>query len=113
MGKLQLRTDTLRLSSFIVFSTSMLFINFCSTFTKRIIHNLTCSDALCMSNTVQCTLYMIVLKMYVGLYVDLLLCSRLLETVESNFNTFTVIIIRYIHIRYTRFLAEVERRFEL
>ena len=32
---------------------------------QRFIHNLICSDALCMSNNVQCTLYKIVLQMYV------------------------------------------------
>ena len=48
-------------TTFIVFSTSMLFIYLCTTFLKRIIYNLICSDALCMRNNVQCTLYMIVL----------------------------------------------------
>ena len=42
-------------TTFIVFSTSMLFIYLCTTFIKRIIHNLICSDALCMRNNVQCT----------------------------------------------------------
>ena len=51
-------------TTFVVFSTSMLFIYLCATFITRIIHNLICSDALCMRNNVQCTLYMIVLKMY-------------------------------------------------
>ena len=44
-------------TTFIVFSTSMLFIYLCTTFIKRIIHNLICSDALCMRNNVQCTFY--------------------------------------------------------
>ena len=37
-------------TTFIVFPTSMLFINLGATFIKRIIHNLICSDALCMRN---------------------------------------------------------------
>ena len=45
-------------TTFIVFSKSMYL---CATFIKRIIHNLICSDALCMRNDVQCTLYIIVL----------------------------------------------------
>ena len=52
-------------TTFIVFSTSMLFIYLCATFIKRIIHNLICFDALCMRNNVQCTLYMNVLYMNV------------------------------------------------
>ena len=48
------RTDTLLLS---LFSTSMLFIYLCTTFIKHIIHNLKCSDELCMRNNVQCSLY--------------------------------------------------------
>ena len=44
-------------TTFIVFSTSMLFIYLCTTFIKRIIHNLICSDVLCMRNNVQCTFY--------------------------------------------------------
>ena len=44
-------------TTFIVFSTSMLFIYLCTTFIKRIIHNLICSDALCLRNNVQCTFY--------------------------------------------------------
>ena len=42
-------------TTFIVFSTSRLFIYLCTTFIKRIIHNLICSDALCMRNNVQGT----------------------------------------------------------
>ena len=85
----------------------------CTTFIKRIIRNLICSDALCMRNNVQCTLYMTVLQMNVtpAYY----LCSTGFATVESTFTTYTKtvaslrqtkIIIRYIHIRYTRFVAE-------
>ena len=40
-------------TTFIVFSTPMLFIYLCTTFIKRIIHNLICSDALCMRNNLQ------------------------------------------------------------
>ena len=49
-------------TTFIVFSTSMLFIYLCATFIKRIIHNLICSDALCMRNNVQCTFYIMFCK---------------------------------------------------
>ena len=49
-------------TTFIVFSTSMLFIYLCTTFIKRIIHNLICSDALCMRNNVQCTFYIMFCK---------------------------------------------------
>ena len=48
-------------TAFIVFSTSILFIDLCTTFIQRIIHNLICSDARNMRHNVQCTLYMIVL----------------------------------------------------
>ena len=49
-------------TTFIVFSTSMLFIYLCTTFIKRIIHNLICSDALCMRNNVHCTFYIMFCK---------------------------------------------------
>ena len=49
-------------TTFIVFSTSMLFVYLCTTFIKRIIHNLICSDALCMRNNVQCTFYIMFCK---------------------------------------------------
>ena len=49
-------------TTFIVFSTSMLFIYLCTTFIKRIIHNLICSDALCMRNNVECTFYIMFCK---------------------------------------------------
>ena len=49
-------------TTFIVFSTSMLVIYLCATFIKRIIHNLICSDALCMRNNVQCTFYIMFSK---------------------------------------------------
>ena len=54
------RTDTLLLSLCFL-RQCYLYIYICTTFVKRIIHNLICSDALCMRNNVQCTLYMIVL----------------------------------------------------
>ena len=43
-------------TTFIVFSTSMLFIYLCATFIKRIIHNLICSDALCSMYEKQCAM---------------------------------------------------------
>ena len=49
-------------TTFIVFSTSRLFIYLCTTFIKRIIHNLICSDALCMRNNVQGTFYIMFCK---------------------------------------------------
>ena len=49
-------------TTFIVFSTSMLFIYLCTAFIKRIIHNLICSDALCMRNNVQYTFYIVFCK---------------------------------------------------
>ena len=49
-------------TTFIVLSTSMLFIYLCTTFIKRIIHNLICSDALCMRNNVQCTFHIMFFK---------------------------------------------------
>ena len=49
-------------NTFIVFSTSRLFIYLCTTFIKRIIHNLICSDALCMRNNVQGTFYILFCK---------------------------------------------------
>ena len=49
-------------TTLVVFSTSMLFIYLCATFIKRIIHNLICSDALCMRNNVQCTFYIMFCK---------------------------------------------------
>ena len=60
----------------------MLFIYLCTTFIKRIIHKLICSERLYMKVNVQCTLYKIVLQMYV-------LFVKLLVTVESKFNTNT------------------------
>ena len=49
-------------TTFIVFSTSRLFIYLCTTFIKRIIHHLICSDALCMRNNVQGTFYIMFCK---------------------------------------------------
>ena len=49
-------------TTFIVFSTSRLFIYLCTTFIKRIIHNLICSDALCMRNNVQGTFHIMFCK---------------------------------------------------
>ena len=49
-------------TTFIVFSTSRLFIYLCTTFIKRIIHNLICSDALCMRNNMQGTFYIMFCK---------------------------------------------------
>ena len=49
-------------TTFIVFSTSRLFIYLCTTFIKRIIHKLICSDALCMRNNVQGTFYIMFCK---------------------------------------------------
>ena len=49
-------------TTFIVFSTSRLFIYLCTKFIKRIIHNLICSDALCMRNNVQGTFYIMFCK---------------------------------------------------
>ena len=49
-------------TTFIMFSTSMLFIYLRATFIKRIIHNLICSDALCMRNNVPCTFYIMLCK---------------------------------------------------
>ena len=49
-------------TTFIVFSTSRLFIYLCITFIKRIIHNLICSAALCMRNNVQGTFYIMFCK---------------------------------------------------
>ena len=49
-------------TTFIVFSTSRLFIYLCTTFIKRIIHNLICSDGLCMRNNVQGTFYIMFCK---------------------------------------------------
>ena len=49
-------------TTFIVFSTSRLSIYLCTTFIKRIIHNLICSDALCMRNNVQGTFYIMFCK---------------------------------------------------
>ena len=100
-------------TTFIVFSTSMLFIYWCATFIKRIIHNLLCSDALCMRNNVQYTLYMIVLWMnvtpaYYLCSIGFCNCrsSRILPRILGASFRQTKIIIRYIHIWYTRFLAE-------
>ena len=54
------RTDTLLLS-FLCFLRQCYLYIYVQHFIKRIIHNLICSDALCMRNNVQCTRYMIVL----------------------------------------------------
>ena len=47
---------------------------------QRFIHNLLCSDELCVSNNVQCTLYTIVLQNYVCT----ICVVPVLATVESN-----------------------------
>ena len=49
-------------TTFIMFSTSMLFIYLCTPFIKRIIHNLLCSNALRMRNNVQCPFYIMFCK---------------------------------------------------
>ena len=74
-------------TTFIVFSTSMLFIYLCTTLIKRIIHNLICSDALCMRNNVQCTFYIMfcqfmqfnkILKQYLNIFVrNFVLCIQI------------------------------------
>ena len=60
-------------TTFIVFSTSMLFIYLCTTFIKRIIHNLICSDALCMRNNVQCTFYI--------MFCQFMQCNKIFKTI--------------------------------
>ena len=78
-------------TTFIVFSTSRLFIYLCTTFIKRIIHNLICSDALCIRNNVQgtfisCNLIKF-LKQYLNIFVrNFVLCIQIrFVSTEKNY----------------------------
>ena len=93
----------------------MLFIYLCTTFIKRIIHNLICSGALCMrKKCAMDTLYDCFVNECDTCVIICVVDLPVFATVESNFTTYirgaslrqTKIIIRYIHIRYTRFLAK-------